>query len=80
MNSLKTEDIWFRTISLIIILFFLIISIVNAYYWNRVRNKSCNGISKSEASGLLWLNIILAIIAGAIFIWAFIRLFFHDLT
>ncbi len=25
----------------------------------------------------MWLNIILAVIAGALFIWAFIRLFFH---
>lgn len=77
-EQLGTESVWFRSISLIGFGFITGAFIANAIYWERILSGQCNAVSRSEANGLLWINIILAIIAGAMFIWAFIRLFFHS--
>jgi len=77
-GQLNPEALWFRSLSLIGTGFFTGLFITNAIYFSRINSGACNAISKSEANGLMWFNIIWAIIAGVLFIWCFIRLFFHQ--
>nr|QBK90669.1 MAG: hypothetical protein LCPAC104_01660 [Pithovirus LCPAC104] len=77
-DSSDSENRWFRIITFIVSLFFLGISILNAVWYNRIRNGSCNALSKRDAEIGFWLNIFLAIIAGIIFIWALISLFYFS--
>ena len=79
-GQLNPEALWFRVSSLIGTGFFTGFFIANAVFFGRIISGTCNAVSRSEANGLMWINIILAIVAGAIFIWSFIRLFFHPTT
>ena len=76
-GRLNPESLWFRSLCVIVMLIFVIIFIANTVYFNRVRIGSCSALSQSEANTLFWLNLILSIIAVIMFIWSFIRLFFH---
>ena len=51
--------------------------ITNIVYFNKIRlNNNCNEISTNTATVLIWLNIILVIFSGILFIWSLYRLIF----
>lgn len=75
----ETSDTrWFRIVVSLATGFFAGIFTANAIYYNRIRtgDRSCQAISQNEANVLFWINLILAIIAFIIFIWALWRLIF----
>lgn len=76
-GRLNPEALWFRSIAVIVMLIFVIVFIANTVYFDRARKGSCAALSVSEANTMFWLNLILSIIAVIMFIWSFIRLFFH---
>lgn len=73
---MASEDLWFRVASVIATGFFTGLFIANAFYWNKIRNGSCNAVTSNDATVLFWLNVIFAIIVGLLFLWALIRLFY----
>lgn len=52
------------------------LTITNAVYYSRARN-NCSSISNNAANVMMWLNIILAVILGIIFIVSLYRLVVH---
>jgi hypothetical protein len=52
------------------------LTITNAVYYSKARN-NCNSITNTSANVLMWLNIILAVIFGIIFIWTIYHLVVH---
>ena len=79
MATIDTEAIWFRIISVLLIGFFLGLFIANAVYFDRIVREpfSCT-VTKTEAQTLFWFNVIWAVIAAILFIWAIVRLFWHE--
>ena len=76
-GPLNPEDLWWRVLILIVLGFLLIIFIVNAIYFGRLRSRVCNAVTVGESNALFWINIVWAILTGVFFVWSFIRLFFH---
>lgn len=76
----STEAVWFKIIVLIVSAVFVGFSIANIVYFNRIRKGNCEEVSEGEATTLLWLNIVMVIIAGIIFIWSLWRLIFSRET
>ncbi len=54
----------------------LALTITNAVFFSRARN-NCLSVSNNAANTMMWLNIILAVILGFVFIWAIYRLVVH---
>ena len=52
------------------------LTITNAVYYSKARN-NCKSISSTSADVLMWLNIILAVIFGIIFVWTIYHLVVH---
>ncbi len=77
VRPLETESIWFRSAAVIGFAFSTGVFVVNAVYWERVLSNNQNTISNSEATMLIWLNVIFALLSLIMFIWAIVRLFFH---
>ena len=79
MATIDTEAIWFRIISVLLIGFFLGLFIANAVYFDRIVREpfSCT-VTKTEAQTLFWFNVVWAVIAAILFVWAIIRLFWHE--
>ncbi len=73
-QTIDPESRWFKIVVLIATGFFAGFFIANAIYFNRIMNGSCSAVTKTEATVLFWANIILAIIAGIIFIWVLFRI------
>ena len=48
--------------------------IANEFFYGRIRSGSCNAVTRNEATVMMWINIILAIAMGLIFIWAIFML------
>lgn len=68
------------TIFLIVVaIVFLAIAVVfaiNTYFYDKIRKNGCSSsISKSEAEALYWTNLVLAIVAGIMFIVSIILIF-----
>lgn len=59
----------------------LTLTIINATYYSKVAKSTggCN-LSQSTANTMMWLNIILAVIFGIVFIYALFRAFVHPDT
>jgi len=74
-----TESRWFKIVVFLASGFFFGFSIANAVYYDRIRRgASCSAISRNEANTMFWINVILAIIAGIVFIWSIYKLFTKD--
>src|SRR5579883_515153 len=75
MNS--TELLWFKFVVLFVSIFILVISIISAAYFNKIRlNENTCSISVSTATTLVWLNITVAILSSILLLWVLFRLIF----
>ena len=74
MAAETTESRWFKLVVVIASGLASAFFITNAIYYDRIRNGTCNAISKSEADTMFWINVILAIISVIVFIWGIYRL------
>jgi len=73
---MSTGDLWFSIIIIVFILLFLVLFIINAVYWNKLRSSGCGtAVSASQANLYFWLNLIAALLAAIILIWAIVRMF-----
>lgn len=67
------------TIFLIVVsIVFLAIAIVfgvNTYFYDKIRKTGCGSITASDAEALYWTNLVLAVIAGIMFIVSIILIF-----
>jgi hypothetical protein len=63
---------WFVIVAFISSGFFAGLFIANCVYYNRIRTGG--NVSSGEAKAMLWINIILAIVALIIFVWAVIKI------
>ena len=71
---------WFKIVTFIGSGFILGVSIVNCVYYSRlsrppIGSVACAGINSSQARTMFWINLIIAILAGIMFIWALVMLF-----
>lgn len=66
---------WHRIATAIISLYALITSGISIYFYNKIRLNpdECSEITSTEALTGLWLNIILAIFSGLLFIWTLLE-------
>jgi hypothetical protein len=70
-----TEGFGFKLVVLIVSGFFVGFSLANIIYFNRIRrNNGCPGVTRGEATAMLWVNAILFAIALIIFIWSIFRI------
>lgn len=74
----STGEKWFKIVTAVSAGFFAGFSVANAIYYNNIRTRSCNAVSKGEATTMLWVNIILAILSIIIFFWALYLLIFSS--
>jgi len=73
-----TGERWFKIITAVGSGFVAGISIANAIYYNNIRTGSCNAVSQGEATTMLWINIVIAVLAIIIFFWALYLIFFSS--
>ena len=73
-----TETRWFKAVTLILSLFFIIYTAINIAYYNRIRSNpsQCSVISRGQATGMIWLNVIILIISIILLFWSIITLIF----
>lgn len=69
-----TESRWFKIIVLLIALVILILAVINIVYFNKIRQGET--LSSSEGSTLLWVNVVIAVVAAIILLWALWRMLF----
>ena len=70
-----SEARWFKIVVFVVSGFFVGFSLANIIYFNRIRrNNGAPGITRGEATAMLWINAILFGIALIIFIWSIYRL------
>ena len=70
-----SEARWFKIVVFVISGFFVGFSIANIVYFNRIRrNNGAPGITRGEATAMLWINAILFGVSLIIFIWSIYRL------
>jgi hypothetical protein len=70
-----SEARWFKIVVFVVSGFFVGFSLANIIYFNRIRrNNGVPGITRGEATSMLWINAILFAISLIIFIWAIFRL------
>lgn len=70
-----TEARWFKIAVLIVSGFFVGFSIANIVYFNKIRRVGgAAGISKGEATAMVWINALLLAISIVIFLWSIYRL------
>ncbi|PCJ29034.1 MAG: hypothetical protein COA94_02825 [Rickettsiales bacterium] len=74
--SNTTETRWFKIFVSVITAFVVGISIANVVYYNRIRTGTCNAITRGEADAMFWINIIVSISSGLLFVWSLWRLVF----
>ena len=70
------ESRWFLAIVLLLTIFTIGVTIANIYYYNKIKNGSCNAVTNGEANTLMWVNIIVLVTAAIVMIWDIWRLFF----
>jgi len=79
-NVLKMHPIEFTFYKFIVLLTSAMaigFGITNIVYFNKIRlNNNCQPISTTTANVLIWLNIILVLFGGILFIWSLFRLIF----
>lgn len=89
MEYVATESRAFKIVVFIFTGFVLGVTIANVVYFNRLRdsnnalvvnNNNNQAITTGEANVMFWVNMILAIIAGIIFLWSIYRLAFSQET
>ena len=78
MATPSEEGSWFEITVLLILLVVLIMAVITAIYFNKIR--SGNNITSSDATVLLWLNIIIAILVLIIILWALWRLLYPSMV
>jgi uncharacterized BrkB/YihY/UPF0761 family membrane protein len=66
------DTLWFRVAVLIFAGFIVGLSIANSVFYNRIRN--FEEVSKDTATNMLFVNIITAILAIILLVWAIYRL------
>ena len=71
-----TETRWFKIVTVFGTGIATAAFVANAIYFARIKDGSCNAVTSGEATTLLWINIILAIVIGLHFIWSLWRLIF----
>ena len=71
-----TESRWFKIIVFILSAIVVGVTIANVAYFNRIRTGSCQALSNSTATTMVWVNAILLVIAIIIFLWSLWRLLF----
>ncbi len=70
-----SEARWFKIVVFVVSGFFVGFSLANIIYFNRIRrNNGAPGITRGEATAMLWINAILFGISLIIFIWSIYRL------
>lgn len=67
---------WFNVITIIVSAAAIGIGIANVIYYNRIRGGTCGAVSDSEATTMLWINVVLIVLAAIPFLWGIINLFF----
>jgi len=73
---MTTEDLWFRIIIIVVLILLLVLAIINAVYWNKIRNSGCGvQITSGQATLYFWLNLIAIFIIAIMLIWAMVRIF-----
>lgn len=70
-----SEARWFKIVVFVVSGFFVGFSLANIVYFNRIRrNNGVPGITRGEATSMLWINAILFAISLIVFIWSIFRL------
>lgn len=70
-----SEARWFKIVVFVVSGFFVGFSLANIIYFNRIRrNNGVPGITRGEATSMLWINAILFAISLIVFIWSIFRL------
>lgn len=70
-----SEARWFKIVVFVVSGFFVGFSLANIIYFNRIRrNNGAPGVTRGEATAMLWINAILFGISLIIFIWSIYRL------
>jgi len=66
----------FLIVVAIVFLAIAVVFAINTYFYDRIRSTGCStSISKNEAEALFWTNLVLAIVAGIMFIVSIILIF-----
>lgn len=66
----------FLIVVTIVFLAIAVVFAINTYFYDRIRSTGCStSISKNEAEALFWTNLVLAIVAGIMFIVSIILIF-----
>lgn len=75
----STESRWFKIVVFLLTSIVVGVCIANIVYFNRIRGNTCVAMTHGEATAMVWVNVILLILTGIIWIWSLWRLFFsHD--
>jgi len=70
-----SETRWFKIVVFVVSGFFVGFSLANIIYFNRIRlNNGAPGITRGEATSMLWINALLFAISMIIFIWSIYHL------
>lgn len=72
------ESRWFKVFAFIISGFVVGVSIANIIYFNRLRKKPSTDITSTEATSMLWVNIVILVISSLLFIFALWKLIFSQ--
>lgn len=79
-GTVNTESLGFRIVVVIVTLLFAVLFIVNSVYFDRIYTNPGKTVTSSQAYTLFWINIVMAVIAVALFLWAVVRLFLSPST
>lgn len=71
----STGELWFRITVAALSFIIVVTSIVNLIYYSNAAGGNCQGISSGFATFMLWLNIIMLIVAVAVFFWSMVVIF-----
>lgn len=71
----STGELWFRVTVAIVSFIIVVTSIVNLIYYSNASSGNCQGISTGFATFMLWLNVVILIVAVAMFFWAMVVIF-----
>lgn len=75
-GKVTTSYTIFLIVVAIVFLAIAVVFAINTYFYDKIRKNGCaSSISKSEAEVLYWINLVLAIIAGIMFIVSIILIF-----
>ena len=75
-----TESRWFKIVVFILAAIVVGVSIANIVYFNRIRDGTCQAVSRNSATTMLWVNVILLVIAILVLLWSLWRMIFTSET